>query len=184
MKPQQIAKSNTEHAHQKAFFAYVNLAKIYGFNVVDRWIKDPSNLPVTSFSNIVPNFKEDLVLMEPALEWVHAIPNGGSRGDSKASQKIRGSQLKAEGVKRGVLDIFVPWPVRVNSNLVYHGLYIEMKKPAAKPKIFGKGGVSEEQEQFIKYATKNKYACVVCYSWLEAINALKSYIKCDIGRKK
>lgn len=36
----------------------------------------------------------------PELKWLHAIANGGARGDNEKSRAIRGGQLKAEGVKR------------------------------------------------------------------------------------
>lgn len=40
----------------------------------------------------------------PWLKWMHHIPNGGSRN------KIEAVRLKAQGVKRGVPDIFLPYP--------------------------------------------------------------------------
>ena len=38
----------------------------------------------------------------PELKWLHAIPNGGLR------DKITSGKLKAEGVKPGVSDLFLP----------------------------------------------------------------------------
>ncbi len=58
----------------------------------------------------------------PSLSLMHAIPNGGARGNDSQTNKIRGAMLKAEGVKKGVPDIFLPVPLNG-----YHGLYIEMK---------------------------------------------------------
>ena len=46
----------------------------------------------------------------PELQLMFAIPNGGTRGDDKKSRTIRGGKLKAEGVKAGVPDIFLPVP--------------------------------------------------------------------------
>jgi len=53
----------------------------------------------------------------PELKWFHAIPNGGFR------DKITAGKLKAEGVKSGVSDMFLP--VKCDA---YSGLYIELKK--------------------------------------------------------
>src|SRR5690348_6356166 len=69
-------------------------------------------------------------LMEPEypfLGLMFAIPNGGHRHIAVARR------LKAEGVKAGVPDIFLPW-----ASDGYHGLFIELKRR--------KGGtVSDEQ---------------------------------------
>ena len=57
----------------------------------------------------------------PVLELMFAIPNGGERN------KIVAGNLKAEGVKAGVLDIFLPVPSKG-----WHGLFIEMKVAGIK----------------------------------------------------
>lgn len=68
----------------------------------------------------------------PVLALLHAIPNGGKR-DIRTD-----AMLKAEGVKPGVPDIFLPI-----ARGPYHGMYIELKRR--------KGGVlSKEQEAWIR----------------------------------
>lgn len=54
---------------------------------------------------------------------IYAIPNGGGRS------KAEGGRLKAEGVRAGVPDLFLPVPVGM-----HHGLYIELKWGAGKPR--------------------------------------------------
>jgi len=54
--------------------------------------------------------------LHPEARLMFAIPNGGHRN------KVVAAKLKAEGVKPGVPDIFLPVP-RAN----YHGMWIEMK---------------------------------------------------------
>lgn len=167
MTPNQLAKSGSESAHQKAFFAYCAMAKNYGFEVADAWAEG-----------------EDWKSMEPCpiphLDWIFHIPNGGSRGDTKEAQQIRGGNLKAEGVKEGVWDIFWPRPVfeKYSNCIIYCGLWIEMKKPSQKPKRSGSlGGLSSKQVKFGEYAYEQQYAVRVCYSWQEAVEDLKSYCK-------
>ena len=59
---------------------------------------------------------------------IFAIPNGGARG------KVQAGKLKAEGVSRGVPDMFVPeWRT-----------WIEMKRQKG-------GALSQDQKDWIKY---------------------------------
>lgn len=162
MRPQQIAKKNSESAHQQAFFAWCNTAHQWGIGVAIEWLTGPDlpSLPT-----------------EPAfypLKWIHHIPNGGSRGDTELSRQIRGGQLKAEGVKEGALDVFWPYPVKLS-----HGLYIEFKDPKLKPKGNGKGGLKPDQIEFGNFVFENGYQVGVAYSWIDGINILLSYLGFD-----
>ena len=137
-----------------------------GFEVAWRWAE----------TGTIPPCRDDeaYAVAIPELKWLHHIPNGGGRGDSAKSAMIRGGQLKAEGVKAGVADLFLPvrrgqWP----------GLYIEMKKPAVKAKKEGiLGGVSDEQKQFGDFVMAQGYGWMVCYSWREAAQAIEQYLNC------
>lgn len=92
------------------------------------------------------------------LRWAHAIPNGGSRN------KIEARNLKAQGVKSGIADIFIPVPRKGK-----HGLYIEMKRK--------KGGrISPSQAQFLHDMHEQGYATAVCYGCDEAIRVTKEYM--------
>ncbi len=85
MRPSQLAK-DSEHSQQVALFAWCAVAKLHGFDVADAYdagAKLPAPDPLRPVA-------------VPALEWFHAIPNGGSRGDDEKSRAIRGGQLKAE----------------------------------------------------------------------------------------
>lgn len=110
--------------------------------------------------------------MYPELKWFHAIPNGGNRGDTEKSRSIEGGKMKAEGVKKGIPDCFLPV-----KRGVWSGLYIEMKKPDMRPKREGsKGGLSDEQIEFGKFAKSQGFGWVVCYSWIEAKEILEQYL--------
>lgn len=176
MTPDQLAKSGSEHAHQVALFAFLAVARNVGFKAAWQWAEKPGAAMLGS-----TNDKVD------ALEWIHAIPNGGTRGDDEKSRAIRGGALKAEGVRQGVADVFLPWPVgEYQTTKEYDdvfvakwcGLYIEMKKPSLKPKSTeAKGGLSDEQIEFSSYAKRNGYGWIVCYSWREAATAIQDYIE-------
>ena len=95
----------------------------------------------------------------PQLKWLHAIPNGGSR------HKAEAANLKRQGVKSGVADLFLPLPRRK-----YQGLYIEMKRVRG-------GTVSKEQREFLRDMSEQGYKAVVCRGHKEAIEAIKEYIE-------
>lgn len=87
-----------------------------------------------------------------------AIPNGGQRNI------IVASKLKAEGVKKGVADLFI-----MVGNSKYYGLFIEVK--------VGKNKQQETQIAFEELATKQEYLYKVVYSLDELINILDIYLK-------
>jgi hypothetical protein len=155
MNPNSLCKNETESGHQMALIVYLQVAEKYGFFAADRLpekIACPSK-PV------------------PELKWLHAIPNGGARGDDARSSAIRGNKMKMEGVKEGVADLC--WPFR---NKLYSGLYIEMKRPAAKAiSKIAKGGLSTEQIEFRDFVIEQGFKWVVCYSWQEAVKIIKQY---------
>jgi hypothetical protein len=93
----------------------------------------------------------------PELEWIFAVPNGGSR------DKITAGKLKAEGVTSGVFDLFCPWP-----NGAYAGLWIEMKKPSG-------GVVSTNQKAFGKEMVARGYQAFVCHTWESAVEKIAEY---------
>lgn len=161
MTPQQLAKTDTEAAHQTAFFAWCAMAHKIGFHLANQWAEGKK---VTIDQNNQP--------LVPCLKWIHHIPNGGSRGDNDRSQQIRGAQLKAQGVREGIPDIFLPY-----ASQGYLGLYIEMKKPSLKPKREGsKGGMSDDQIEFREYAVEQGFRHETCYSWIEATNVVIDYL--------
>lgn len=92
----------------------------------------------------------------PQLKWMHAIPNGGQRNAATAGR------LKAEGVKKGVWDVL--WPYKCGG---YSGLYIEMKVRPNKP--------DDRQLEFGAWVSSQGFYTVVCYSWLEARDAIIAY---------
>ena len=94
----------------------------------------------------------------PELHLMHAIPNGGKRDIRTAAR------LKAEGVKPGVPDIFLPVPKNGK-----HGLYIELKRSRG-------GTVSKEQEAWIRALSAQEYVCCVCHGWDQARETILEYL--------
>ena len=103
------------------------------------------------------------------LRWIHAVPNGGARGsDEKGGDRlarIRGGQLKAEGVKSGVSDVDIP-----AARHGYHGFKIEMKAPGKLK------GESDEQKKYGAYLANEGYLYAVFDSWLDAYKAIAWYL--------
>ncbi len=159
-RPHEIA-GETEHSHQSAFIQWCRVAAWWGVEESMKWVAGLDLPP-----------KPEKPIIESLL-WIHAIPNGGARGDNARSAKIRGAQLKAEGVTKGVFDIFYPFP---SSGL--HGLYIEFKKPSMKPKTLNsKGGLGDEQIKFMNYLSRNNYGKMVVYNWEEAVETILFYLQ-------
>ncbi len=106
----------------------------------------------------------------PALAYMFAIPNGGLRDVRTATS------LKAEGVKSGVCDIFLPmWGYTLKQDNRYFGCFIEMK--IEKYRNRKNGGCSDEQIDFIDWIVGNGYYCTVAYNWEEAKDILVNYLE-------
>ena len=93
----------------------------------------------------------------PELALLFAVPNAGKRSVRLAAY------MKAEGLKAGVPDLWLPVARRG-----YHGLVIEMK--------WGDNQATPEQEQWLEALEQQGYLAVVCRSAGEAIELLEWYI--------
>lgn len=84
---------------------------------------------------------------------IMAIPNGGARSPSVACR------LKAEGVSRGVPDLFIPeWK-----------LWIEMKRVTG-------GRVSPEQQGWKSYLEQCGYAVFICAGMEQARREVEAWL--------
>jgi hypothetical protein len=133
----------------------------------------------------------------PGCEWMHAIPNavpvrtgGLDKSSAKLTRIITQNHMTSEGRKPGVLDVFNPRPVRVIERpwrnmaidierTLFHGLYIEFKRPTSV--VNGKkkpaGQLKPEQAEFILYAAENGYAVAVCYSAQGGVDTVLLYMR-------
>ena len=96
-----------------------------------------------------------------------AIPNGGAR-DART-----GAMLKKEGVRAGVLDLFLAKPDLIGP-VLFHGLFIEVKVPGRRNRIAG--GLTAEQARFRTKAMAEGYPCEVVYTTQEGIDVISRYL--------
>lgn len=91
------------------------------------------------------------------LALAFAVPNEGKR-----SYKVA-AMMKARGLRKGVLDVFLPFPRQG-----YTGLVIEFKTPY---KV-----MSEEQEAYAKLLASEGWKVVVLWDAEAAIEITKRYL--------
>lgn len=94
----------------------------------------------------------------PDIRLLFHIPNGGSRHPAEAAH------LKAQGVKAGVPDLFLPVP-----RGGYHGLFVEMKTRDGK--------ISEAQRRWLHDLKDQGYAVAVCHGARAAIDTIQGYME-------
>lgn len=180
--PWSRAKSGTEHGEQSALFMWCNMARMFSVAAAE----DPKSYSVAGYAKANYGLPPDGECI-PQLGRLYAIKNQG-HGD-----KIRGNQSKAEGVKAGVPDVFLPvprhaWPNYpmdlTHTNGMLCGLYIELKRPGSKKAGKRKaevvdqaaGVTSNEQDDWVAYLRSQGYAVVVAYGWREAADVLLRYL--------
>lgn len=167
MTPDDLAKSDTEHGHQRALFHWANMAYMHGFRVADN---PEAYAGVDTAMHFEYEYSRTFTDPQPLhLNMMFAIPNGGLR------DKITAGKLKAEGVKAGVLDILLPVPMR-HITAKYGalcGLFIEMKDPTRRN--HKNQGMSLDQCTFAANVTELGYRAVTCFTWREAANQIKRY---------
>lgn len=93
----------------------------------------------------------------PELQWMFAIPNG-----TRTSIGIA-RRMKAEGVRKGVADIFVPV-----ARGGFHGLFIEMKSET--------GSATPEQREFVAAMRMAGYAAQICNGFDNARYIITLYL--------
>lgn len=189
MTPAQLASVNAEHSHQRALFAWAAVAERIGFALA--W--DERTYQAGAMAQFVEGgCNRHVAYPVPELRWLHAIPNGGYR------DKITAGKLKAEGVKRGIPDIFLPLTMNFPPPIVqiigeplppkrvqFSGLYVEMKRPetvkAGKRKATiidqAAGSTSDLQDEAIGYLRSAGYGVSVCFAWDQAAKEIESYIQ-------
>lgn len=94
----------------------------------------------------------------PELALMFHVPNGGSRDIREAHN------LRMEGVKAGVPDVFLPV-----ARGEYHGLFIELKRVRDYK-------LSDVQRKWLGDLTRQGYKAVMCRGWGEASRTIVDYL--------
>lgn len=153
----------SEHSHQVELFAWAAVATLHGLDVGRLWVETaPSFMHRPKVQDLIDELNL-LSLPIPELRWLHAIPNGGSRGSTSTDAARVGARMRAEGVRKGVADIFLP--VKCGQ---FCGLYIELKK-------FG-GKLTKEQKEFGKFVLHQGFFWKDIQGYVEAINVITWYV--------
>jgi hypothetical protein len=93
------------------------------------------------------------------IDYLFAIPNGGRRDKREAAL------MKAEGVKAGVSDLFLPIP-----RGGYCGFWIELKPTD------GTGRLSAAQSDWLILMASCNYRAFCAVGWMEAKRAIIEYL--------
>lgn len=97
------------------------------------------------------------------LRYAFAIPNGGERNVKVASR------LKAEGVKAGVPDVFIPIPATI-----YAGMWLEFKRPGTENQRPGR--LSTDQEKWRDFLISQHYFHKTVFNHLQAAESVLIYL--------
>ena len=93
----------------------------------------------------------------PQLKWLYKVNN------ENAPNPMWGKQNQLEGVKKGVSDYCLPYPVGK-----YGALYVEVKPDGGKP--------TKEQIEFIDDMNAAGNKAVFAYGFEETIKIIKEYL--------
>ena len=102
--------------------------------------------------------------MYPALRWMFAVPNGEKR--TIATGRI----LKAMGVKRGVLDVWLP----IAGSLSLRGLVFEFKAPGTAHRA---SAWSTEQSEWRAVLILEGWAVCGIDDWTHASDLLLEHLR-------
>jgi len=100
----------------------------------------------------------------PEVDLLFAVPNGVKRS------KRYMAKLKRQGLKPGIPDMLLPV-----ARWGFHGLFIELKRPAGPG--HAKGRTSKEQKKWINNLNQQGYSAIVCYGWKETVQTIKYYLE-------
>ena len=98
------------------------------------------------------------------IDMLHSIPNGAVLGNPAYNRFALIGKLKAEGLKPGVLDLFLAC-----ARHGFHGFYLEAKTPD--------GELSGDQESWIIRAQEEGYKTAVFDNPQHAIDLITEYLK-------
>lgn len=105
----------------------------------------------------------------PDMKRLFAIPNGADYGGDANRKGVTGARMKAEGLKKGIPDMFWPWAPDIHSitdDTLPPGLWIELKKPNMQNRK--DGDRSPEQVDYHLWLRAQGWPVVTAYGWKDA----------------
>lgn len=97
-------------------------------------------------------------------EIIFSVPNGAFLSGPHIQRAIQWKKLEATGALKGMLDLVIARPNRINA-----GLFIEMK--------FGDNKPTEEQKEVMLKLLSKGYLCQVCWSLDEFMTTVNNYFQ-------
>ena len=160
-----IYEGMSEHEHQRELFSWAACVRLYGIECATRWAWLHPKTGMRERGYLKENGESQNG--DYRLDWLMAIPNAGhgARGSTGA---VRGARMRAEGLRAGVADVFLPYPVSTQIGDFVPALWIEMKKRG--------GVVSAQQDLFLLQMGGRGYKTKVCYGYFEAVNVITEYL--------
>jgi hypothetical protein len=155
--PDELASSGNESGAQRALFLWANIASEYGYVLAqdDRIYTNPDFVTLQSKPHYNPFV---------GLKLMYAIPN-------QIPNPVVAARMKAEGVKSGVPDIFLPV-----ARYGKYGLYIELKRQKSLDKKKAKGVISTNQTAYALALIEHGYQVEISYGWEAARDVLIRYM--------
>lgn len=97
-------------------------------------------------------------------DYSFAIPNGLRIAGNAAARGRRMARAKREGLRPGVSDLFIGYPMGR-----YHGLFLELKA--------AKGVTSDDQGDFLSMMRETGYCCLVVKGYKQAVEIIEAYMQ-------
>lgn len=93
-----------------------------------------------------------------------AVPNGAHLAGSGKQRAAKMARMKAEGLRPGFPDLFLPVPAHG-----FHGLAIEMKRQKGST-------TSREQIEWLNWLAEQGYMTALCKGAQAAMDTINSYL--------
>ena len=112
----------------------------------------------------------------PTYAMLFAVPNGADYGGKSQT----GARMRAEGLKKGVPDMFWPYGAQQFDHLLqrpstlrWAGLWIELKRPGLH--TIKNGGRSDDQVRWHQWLRQEGWPVVTAYGWRAAVRSMLLY---------
>ncbi len=116
------------------------------------------------------------VEQQALIEWINYHPilkNFFHKTNNEGKRTaLQGQRLKQMGLRAGVSDIFIYYPVTP-----YHGLWLEIKRNKKYTASEKSTDTWKAQEKFIELVKSVGYSAFFCYGWLDGKAIVEKYLK-------